>query len=446
MNIPLRILIVEDSEDDTMLLVRELKRGGYDLTYERVDTKEAMSAALDRQTWDVIISDYVMPGFGGLDALKLAKERSLDLPFIVVSGKIGEETAVEAMKAGAHDYIMKDNLARLVPAVERELRDAEVRQERRRAQQELRAREKLLQILVEHAPAAVAMLDSDMRYLAVSRRWLTDYKLGERNIIGLSHYEVFPEILSKQDWLEIHQRCLAGATERREEDSFARADGRVEWVRWEIVPWRKADGSVGGMIMFTEIITERKLAEQRERRLEKHKREFYRRTILAATGGKLLICDRRAVKRVVGDPIVSRQLERPKDLGGIRHALARMAEARGMDEQRIYDFLLCLGEAGTNALKHAGGGTVTVHNSRAESMVVVVSDKGPGIEALVLPEATLRLGYSTAGSLGMGYKAIISLADQVYLATGPGGTTVAVEVKLHKQEALPDVGGIPDTW
>jgi DNA-binding NtrC family response regulator len=124
---PLRVLSVEDSADDVLFVMKELRRGGYEPVFERVQTSEAMKAALEGGKWDVIISDYVMPQFGGLEALQVLKESRQDLPFIIVSGKIGEDIAVGAMKAGAHDYILKANLARLVPAIERELRDAETK-------------------------------------------------------------------------------------------------------------------------------------------------------------------------------------------------------------------------------------------------------------------------------------------------------------------------------
>ncbi|HOV62601.1 MAG TPA: response regulator, partial [Spirochaetia bacterium] len=137
MNTPLRALIVEDSEDDVLLLIRELKRGGYDMQFERVDTAEALRSALAKQKWDIIVSDYNMPHFTAFDALQLLKETKLDIPFIIVSGAIGEETAVEMMRAGAHDFVRKGNLARLVPAIERELRDVEVRRERRKVQAQL---------------------------------------------------------------------------------------------------------------------------------------------------------------------------------------------------------------------------------------------------------------------------------------------------------------------
>jgi len=130
----IRLLIIEDSENDALLLVRELRRGGYELFFERIQTCEEMQAALERCEWDVVISDYVMPRFTGLDALTVLQKSGLDIPFIIVSGNIGEDIAVRAMKAGAHDYLIKGNLARLTPAVERELREAEVRHARKKAE------------------------------------------------------------------------------------------------------------------------------------------------------------------------------------------------------------------------------------------------------------------------------------------------------------------------
>ncbi|MBI3596220.1 MAG: EAL domain-containing protein [Nitrospirae bacterium] len=138
MTIPLRVLIVEDSVDDTDLLLRELRLGGYEPTHERVETPEAMNAALDQQMWDIVFGDYSMPHFNGMAALKLLRERGLDLPFIFISGTIGEDTAVASMKAGANDYVIKGNLKRLLPAVDRELKEAAVRREHRQAEETIR--------------------------------------------------------------------------------------------------------------------------------------------------------------------------------------------------------------------------------------------------------------------------------------------------------------------
>src|SRR3989449_2775141 len=147
MHAPLHVLIVEDSEDDALLLVRELRRGGFAPAFERVDTPNALRAALARQAWDILVADYSMPHSSGTAALALVRERGLDLPFIFVSGTIGEDTAVEAMRAGAQDYVTKGNLKRLLPAVERELRDARERRDRKRAEATLRVtQERLRQV------------------------------------------------------------------------------------------------------------------------------------------------------------------------------------------------------------------------------------------------------------------------------------------------------------
>jgi two-component sensor histidine kinase/FixJ family two-component response regulator len=162
MSVPLRALIAEDSEDDTLLVMRQLKKGGYDPIFERVDAPEAFTAALARQSWDVIIADYSMPHFSGLKALTLLKDSGHDLPFIIVSGAIGEDVAVSAMKAGAHDYVMKNNLARLVPAVQRELQEAEARQARRQAEQALHKAKDELEIRVAERTADLALRNSQL--------------------------------------------------------------------------------------------------------------------------------------------------------------------------------------------------------------------------------------------------------------------------------------------
>jgi two-component system, cell cycle sensor histidine kinase and response regulator CckA len=136
----------------------------------------------------------------------------------------------------------------------------------RSTEQALRESQQILNLFIENAPAAIAMFDRDMRYLAVSRRWLKDYRLESMEIVGRTHYEVFPEIPER--WREIHRRCLAGATERCDEDPFPRADGTTDWVKWEILPWRDADGAVGGIIVLSEVITELKRAEQEREALQ----------------------------------------------------------------------------------------------------------------------------------------------------------------------------------
>jgi PAS domain S-box-containing protein len=179
--IPLRVLIVEDSEDDALLVMHELRRGGYNPGFERVETGEAMAAALGKQNWELVIADYVLPSFSGLDALRILQKTGLDLPFIIVSGTIGEETAAEAMKAGAHDYIMKNNLKRLIPAVERELKEAKIRRERKDVEQELRTSENLYRTIFETTGNATVIVEEDTTVSLMNREaeHLTGYSKEE---------------------------------------------------------------------------------------------------------------------------------------------------------------------------------------------------------------------------------------------------------------------------
>ncbi|HEO71127.1 MAG TPA: PAS domain S-box protein, partial [Candidatus Hydrogenedentes bacterium] len=174
----IRTLIVEDNEDDALLVVRALRQGGFEPVWQRVDTLEDMVGALEKEPWDAIISDYSMPHFSGPDALRVLQDREIDLPFLVVSGTIGEDTAVGMMKAGAHDYILKVNLKRLAPALERELVDVEVRRKRRLAEQKvlhlnrvLRAIRGVNQLITKETDRA-RLLDSSCKRLVETSGYL----------------------------------------------------------------------------------------------------------------------------------------------------------------------------------------------------------------------------------------------------------------------------------
>jgi DNA-binding NtrC family response regulator len=187
MPIPLSVLIVEDMESDAQLYARLLKKANYELAYEQVENAAQMRAALEQRAWDLIISDYKMPQFNGNEALSLLKKTGLDIPFIIVSGTIGEETAVAMMQAGAQDYLKKDNLARLIPVVERELEQAAIRKERRRAQEQIILQSSAL----DAAANAIAITDRNgtIEWVNPAFTTLTGYELEEA--IGKNPRELF---------------------------------------------------------------------------------------------------------------------------------------------------------------------------------------------------------------------------------------------------------------
>src|SRR4051812_22021542 len=179
---PLRVLIVEDSPDDAELMLLELRRGGFDPSWQRVETAEEIRAALAQGPWEVVLWDYALPGFDPTAALALLKQTSEDLPFLVVSGTIGEEQAVRMMKAGADDYLLKGSLARLAPAVERTLREAEDRRARRAAEIE---RDRLLEHLrlqIERLPLAYILFDAHHR--------VVDWNPAAEKVFGYTREEM----------------------------------------------------------------------------------------------------------------------------------------------------------------------------------------------------------------------------------------------------------------
>ena len=191
MDKPIRVLIIDDSEDDCLLLVRELKKGGFVPTYERVDIAEAMNDALNNHRWDLILCDYSMPSFSASSALEIYNQNGFDMPFIIVSGTIADEIAVDAMKAGAHDYIMKNNLARLNPAIERELREAKNRHERKLADQELKQSEEKYRTLFEESRDAIYMTAEQGDLIDFNQSTLDLFGYSREEMIGLSTEAVF---------------------------------------------------------------------------------------------------------------------------------------------------------------------------------------------------------------------------------------------------------------
>lgn len=279
----LHVLVVDDSEDDSLLIVRALEKSNYKLYHHRVDNAADMSKALDARAWDLVLSDYSMPGFSGTEALGLCQERELDIPFIIVSGRIGEEVAVEMMRAGAHDYVMKDDLNRLAPAVSRELRAAQERQIRRQAQLDMAH----LASIVETCDDAIISHTLGGTILSWNSGAERVFGYAPAEMIGESIENLVPrdrqaEILSFRDFIERGRRVDRIETVR------LRKDGRRIDVSMTISPIKNADGIIHGASIISRDITDRKQQEKERLHLIQDLTEALKR--VKTLSGLLPIC------------------------------------------------------------------------------------------------------------------------------------------------------------
>jgi PAS domain S-box-containing protein/putative nucleotidyltransferase with HDIG domain len=268
MTIPLRLLIIEDSENDAQLVVREIQHGGYEVEFERVETAAALQSMLARQTWDLILCDYSLPAFDAPRALEILKSTGIDLPFIILSGTISEETAVAALRAGAHDFMVKSHLARLVPAIQRELREVETRRVRRQAEDALHEAETRNRTLIEQLPMIVYVNSPDdisrTTYISpqveavlgyTPQEWIADSKFLQKILHPEDRQQVLESlarIYQIGEPFDLEYRMLA-------------SDGHIVWVRDQAIPVKDSEGRPlhwqGLMIDITE-------PKQRERELE----------------------------------------------------------------------------------------------------------------------------------------------------------------------------------
>ncbi len=350
MGVPLRVLLVEDSENDALLILRELRRGGYEPVSRRVETAAGMEAVLEEGAWDLVISDHSMPAFNSLAALDLVRGKGfVDLPFIIVSGRIGEDAAVSAMKAGAHDYIMKDNLARLNSAIERELGDAEVRRRRREAEAALRDSETRFRLMIEQSPLSIQIFSPEGRTLRVNRAW---EELWGVTLDRIPDYNVLqdPQLLEK-GLMPYIKRGFAGEAAvippvQYEPDASIPDASEVayRWVRAFIYPVKAADGSIQEVVLIHEDITERLKAEEERGRAEENYRSIFENAVegifQTTTDGKFLTANP-ALARMYGYSSPEDLLEKVSSIGDQIYAEPGRREEFGRLIQRdgfVQDF------------------------------------------------------------------------------------------------------------
>lgn len=486
----LRILHVEDSADDADLLRLELEAAGYGLHYRRVESAAGMQSALAGERWDVVLSDFNLPAFNAYDALRLLRESGQDIPLIVVSGFIGEMDAVALMKAGAHDYVMKGNLARLGPAIEREIKEAAQRAQRREADRALAANRRLLENITQSLGEGLLVLDTDSRLLlmnAEAERLLgwTHAELAQRSVHDVIHYQRPDGSLLPRSECTLFRAASKGEGCHVEDDVLVRKDGTVFPVAYVASPIVE-DGKVVGTVTAFRDITERKRAEcelrESRRQLQElsaflqQVREDERTRIarelhdelgqaLTALRIDLIWLDRRLPQREqqVGDKLaamlslvektvdairrISEDL-RPgmlDDLGlaaAIEHHVAKFSDQTGiactlamsrdhyeLDDRTATTLFRVLQESLTNVARHAQASKVTVQlQDLPNEMLLIVKDDGCG-----LPQAAER-GKKTYGLLGM-HERVKLLGGSLDISSEPGkGTRIEASLPVNSLE------------
>lgn len=310
--------------------------------------------------------------------------------------------------------------------------------EQKLAQEEIRQRAEELETVMDVVPIAIWVgHDPECRSITGNKTANEFYEAEEGENVSATTTsirrffqngrELLPEELPMQ-YAAAHNADVRGTEFEVEMPSGTR---RTLWGYAS--PLRHSDGRVRGAVGAFVDVTE-------QRNLESHKREFYRRTIEAATDGKLIICEKNEIYQLAGTAIKSWELSSKAQVSRAVSEVKDFALEAGMAGKRVYDYLGCLTEAAANVIKHAKNGTMSLHRTD-DAVICVFADNGPGIMAMSLPNVALTRGYSTTGTLGMGYKVMIHFADRVYLSTGPEGTVVAIEMKLRQE--LKSVPALP---
>lgn len=356
---PLRVLLVEDSENDALLLELALQRTGFSAQCERVQTADGLANALDNQEWDVVIADYVMPQFDGLSALALVKEKGFDLPFIIVSAHITDDTAVAAMKAGAHDYVMKDNLTRLGPAVERELRDAEVRRARKLTEKKLWEEHAFRSAIENSIPSGIAVVNLDGKQTYVNPAFCEMVGWSEKELIGAkAPFAYWPADEVDSITSSLAQVIDGDSPADGFEFRFCRKNGERFDVLVLVTALRDTFDNISGWLSSITDITERKKAEAELRRShEELERRVEERTADLSTANSRLkseIAERRRLEHELLDITEKERrrigLDLHDDLGqklagvalmakGLQLRLAKHRAPEAADAAKIHELL-----------------------------------------------------------------------------------------------------------
>lgn len=477
----LKALIVEDSEKDAALLLRELRRAGFDLSFERVDSEPTMAEALARQSWDIVLTDYSMPHFNAEAALAVIARSGIDLPCIVVSGSVGEETAVEVMRAGAQDLILKHNLKRLIPAIGRELAAARTRRERRLADAERDSERELLRQLMKGLPDAVCFKDLQRRYVRLNdaERSILDIA-RDSDAIGRTIDELLATEVGQKRRAEEERVLETGEPLLDCVEKVTGPAGTARWISATKAPIRSAQGDIVGLVEVARDITETRRQQQLKDEFiatVSHELRTPLTSILGSVGYlvggaagelpesvirmlKIALNNCRRLVGIVNDILDMEKIEAGKmtyDRKAVDvHALAAQVVEANQSYADNYGVSLRLDAAAhhgeiladperlsqaltnlvSNAIKFSPrGGEVVIAIENSDGAVgIAVRDHGPGIpedykdrifEKFVQVDATDR---RQRGGTGLGLSIVKEIVDRmegrIEFAPAPGGGTV----------------------
>jgi len=387
MNQPINVLLVEDRHEDAELLLREMRRGGLDIVSQRVDSQEALEAALDSSSPDLVLSDYTLPGFGGMSALEIVRQRLPDTPFIFVSGTIGEERAIEALRQGATDYVLKGNRARLVPAIRRALEETQEREARRRAERELKDSEQRFRSALRFSAIGMALLAPDGRWLEVNQALCKIVGYSEEELLATDFQSItHPDDLAAN--LAQVRRMLAHEIETFQlEMRYVRKTGGLVWVLLSVSQVWRSTGEPQYFIAQVQDFTERRRHEEKIRRLSRM------HAVLSGINSTIVrVRDRKELFRDACRIAV--------ELGGFRMAWIGVA---GPDEKKVMPVAWTgfedgyLEEVG-RALRDFSEGIGTVGRVLREKRLLVCNDIQADAE-VVFKEAALSRGYRSFAAL-----------------------------------------------
>lgn len=275
----LRTLIVDDSENDVQLIVRELKKGGYNPSYERVETATEMKKALKANAWDIILCDYKMPKFNAPSAITLLKKTKTDIPLFIVSGSIGEETAVECMRLGAQDYIMKSKLSRLCPAIARELEEVRIRNNQRQAEEELRQSEEKYRTIIENIQEGYFEIDLTGKFTFFNDATRRCLGYSPKELMGMNYKKYTDEENAKKLFKSYNETYKTGTTNRLLEYEIIRKDGTRRQLEGFVSLQKDSSGNPLAFRGTVRDITERKHAEKTIKESEERYRALFDRSL-----------------------------------------------------------------------------------------------------------------------------------------------------------------------